>query len=189
MKMAKTKKITPAATVTSTRKATKAAQAPKAKARGIEKKFLKTRPVCKVTFTLPKEPPPRPSRCASWGSSTTGPPTPIHDASDERRFSSPSISRKAALTASATHRRLKFENDWKADRYESNLRWRGLRRRGLTGRRSWPTHRGPPLSPGALDPGERDGGGGWGHLLGWLSRVVCGRWRSDAWRMVDDPRR
>jgi hypothetical protein len=69
--MVTTKKSTPATSVTSTAKAT---PAPQAIARGLEKKFLKTRPVCKVTFTLPKEAASEAKiRCASWGSSTTGP--------------------------------------------------------------------------------------------------------------------
>ena len=50
--MTMSKKITPAARVTAAPKATRT---PKVKACGIEKKPLKTRPVCKVTLSLPGE--------------------------------------------------------------------------------------------------------------------------------------
>ena len=52
MNMASTKKTTPDAGVTSAPGTTRA---PKPKARGIEKEILKSRPVCRVTFRLPKE--------------------------------------------------------------------------------------------------------------------------------------
>ncbi len=53
--MVTTKKNAIAPKATPVRTVTKTARAPKASPRGIEKKFLKSRPVCKVTFTLPKE--------------------------------------------------------------------------------------------------------------------------------------
>jgi len=122
MKMAKTKKITPAATVTSTRKATKAAHAPKAKARGIEKKFLKTRPVCKVTFTLPKEAAAEAESVCVMGEFNNWSP----DANPMTRRTNGDFSVSLDLEKGRSYRfrylidGWKFENDWKADRYESN---------------------------------------------------------------------
>jgi len=122
MKMAKTKKITPAATVTSTRKATKAAHAPKTKARGIEKKFLKTRPVCKVTFTLPKEAAAEAESVCVMGEFNNWSP----DANPMTRRTNGDFSVSLDLEKGRSYRfrylidGWKFENDWKADRYESN---------------------------------------------------------------------
>jgi 1,4-alpha-glucan branching enzyme len=120
--MAKTKKITPAATVTSTRKATKAAQAPKATARGIEKKFLKTRPVCKVTFTLPKEAAAEAESVCVMGEFNNWSP----DANPMTRRTNGDFSVSLDLEKGRSYRfrylidGWKYENDWKADRYESN---------------------------------------------------------------------
>jgi 1,4-alpha-glucan branching enzyme len=120
--MAKTKKTTPAAKVTSVPTANKAARTPKVKARGIEKKFLKTRPICKVTFTLPKEAAPEAETVCIMG-----------EFNDWSREANPMKRRKNgdfAVTLDLEKGRSyrfrylidgwKFENDWEADRYESN---------------------------------------------------------------------
>jgi len=121
-KMAKTKKTTRAARVTSAPKATKAAHAPKAKVCGIEKKFLKTRPVCKVTFTLPKEAAPEAETVCVMGEFNNWSP----DANPMTRRTNGDFSVSLDLEKGRSYRfrylidGWKFENDWKADRYETN---------------------------------------------------------------------
>jgi 1,4-alpha-glucan branching enzyme len=120
--MAKTKKITPAAKVTSPPKATKAARTPKAKSRGIEKKFLKTRPVCKVTFTLPKEAAPEAETVFVMGEFNNW----SCDANPLKRQKNGDFSASLDLEKGRSYRfrylidGWKFENDWQADRYEAN---------------------------------------------------------------------
>lgn len=120
--MAKSKKITPAARVTSAPKATKAARTPKVKACGIEKKFLKTRPVCKVTFTLPGEAAPDAETVCVMGEFNNW----SRDATPMKRRKNGdfSVSLDLEKGRSCRFRYLidgwKFENDWEADRYESN---------------------------------------------------------------------
>jgi 1,4-alpha-glucan branching enzyme len=121
-KMAKTKKITRAARVTSAPKATKAVRVPKAKARGIEKKFLKTRPVCKVTFTLPREAAPEAETVCVMGEFNNWSP----DATPMKRRTNGDFVASLDLEKGRSYRfrylidGWKFENDWEADRYESN---------------------------------------------------------------------
>jgi 1,4-alpha-glucan branching enzyme len=120
--MATTKKKAMAPKATPVRTATKAARTPKASARGIEKKFLKTRPVCKVTFTLPTEAAPEAASVCLMG-----------DFNDWSRDATPMSRRKNGdffvsldLETGRSYRfrylidGWKYENDWQADRYESN---------------------------------------------------------------------
>lgn len=122
MKMAKTKKITPAAKVTSPPKAPKAARTPKAKARGIEKKFHKIRPVCTVTFTLPKEAAPEAETVCVIGEFNDWSP----DATPMKRRTNGDFVASLDLEKGRSYRfrylidGWKFENDWQADRYEAN---------------------------------------------------------------------
>ena len=120
--MPKTKKITLAARRTPASKLTKTPQAPKAEARGIEKKFLKTRPVCKVTFTLPKEAAAEAESVCVMGEFNNWSP----DANPMTRRTNGDFSVSLDLEKGRSYRfrylidGWKFENDWQADRYESN---------------------------------------------------------------------
>ena len=122
MKMAKTKKISRGVRVISAPKATKATQAPKAKARGIEKKFLKTRPVCKVTFTLPKEAAPEAERVCVMGEFNNWSPdaTPMKRRTNGDFFASLDLAKGRSYRFRYLIDGWKFENDWQADRYEAN---------------------------------------------------------------------
>lgn len=120
--MAKTKRVAAIAKATPVRKPAKAARTPKAKARGIEKKFLKTRPVCKVTLTLPREAAPEARTVCVVGefngwSRDANPMT-------RRKNGDFVVSLDLATGRSYRFRYLidgwKFENDWQADRYEPN---------------------------------------------------------------------
>ncbi len=120
--MATTKRIAPTSKVTPARKPTKAAQAPKAKAHGIEKKFLKARPVCKVTFTLPKEAAPEAESVCIMGEFNDW----SRDANPMKRRKNGDFAVSLDLEKGRSYRfrylidGRKFENDWKADRYEPN---------------------------------------------------------------------
>jgi len=120
--MAKSKKITPAARVTSAPKATKATRTPEVKACGIEKKFLKTRPVCKVTFTLPGEAAPDAETVCVMGEFNNW----SRDATPMKRRKNSNFSLSLDLEKGRSYRfrylidGWKFENAWAADRYESN---------------------------------------------------------------------
>jgi 1,4-alpha-glucan branching enzyme len=120
--MVKTKKIATATKVTPARKPTKAARTPKAKARGIEKKFLKARPVCKVTFTLPKEAAPEAETVCVMGEFNNW----SRDATPMKRRKNGDFSVSLDLERGRCYRfrylidDWKFENDWEADRYELN---------------------------------------------------------------------
>ena len=122
MKMAKTKKISRSVRVISAPKATKATQAPKAKGRGIEKKFLKTRPVCKVTFTLPKEAAPEAETVCVMGEFNNWSPdaTPMKRRTNGDFFASLDLAKGRSYRFRYLIDGWKFENDWGADRYESN---------------------------------------------------------------------
>jgi 1,4-alpha-glucan branching enzyme len=118
-KMATTKKITPAASVTSALKAT---PAPQPKAGGIEKRFFKTRPVCKVTFTLPKEAASEAKTVCLMGEFNDW----SRDATPMKRRTNGDFSVSIELETGRSYRfrylidGCKFENDWEADRYEPN---------------------------------------------------------------------
>jgi 1,4-alpha-glucan branching enzyme len=120
--MVKTKKIAKATKATPARKSAKAARTPKAKARGIEKKFLKTRPVCKVTFTLPKEAASEAETVCVMGEFNSW----SRDANPMKRQKDGDFSVSLDLEKGRSYRfrylidGWKFENDWEADRYEPN---------------------------------------------------------------------
>jgi 1,4-alpha-glucan branching enzyme len=118
-KMAKRKKTSPAASVTPAPEAT---QAPEPRARGIRKKFLKTGPVCRVTFTLPKEAASEAEMVCVMGEFNNW----SRDAAPMKRRTNGDFSITLDLEKGRSYRfrylidGCKFENDWRADRYESN---------------------------------------------------------------------
>ena len=122
MKTRKTKKAAPVAKAGPVRKPAAAARDAKAKARGVEKKYLKTRPVCKVTFTLPKEAAPDAETVCVMGEFNNW----SHDAHPLKRQKSGDFSLSLDLEKGRSYRfrylidGWKFENDWQADRYEAN---------------------------------------------------------------------
>lgn len=94
----------------------------KARARGVEKKFLKTRPVCKVTFTLPKEAAPDAKTVCVIGEFNDW----SRDSNPLKRSKNGDFSVSLDLEKGRSYRfryvidGWKFENDWQADRYEAN---------------------------------------------------------------------
>ncbi len=120
--MAKTKKITPAARTRPAPNPTKAPQTPKAKAHGIEKEFLKNRPVCKVTFRLPRAAAPDAQTVCVMGEFNNWSP----DANPLKRQKNDDFSVSLELEKGRSYRFRyiidggKYENDWAADRYEPN---------------------------------------------------------------------
>lgn len=121
-KMAKSKKIALAPRATSTPRAPKAAQPPKAKAAGIEKKFLKTRPVCKVTFTLPKAAASEAETVCVMGefNDWSRDATPMKRRTNGDFFVSLDLEKGRSYRFRYLIDGWKYENDWNADRYESN---------------------------------------------------------------------
>jgi hypothetical protein len=101
---------------------TKGATPPKARALGIRKRYLKTRPVCRVTFNLPKE--------AALGATTVCLVGEFNDwspgATSLRRRRSGDFWVDLDLETGRAYRfrylvdGCKFENDWEADRYAPN---------------------------------------------------------------------
>jgi 1,4-alpha-glucan branching enzyme len=122
MKTVKTKKVAAATKARPAPKPTKTAHAPKAKARGVEKTFLKTRPVCKVTFTLPKEAAPDAETVCVMGEFNNW----SCDAHPMTRRKNGDFFISLDLEKGRSYRfrylidGWKFENDWQADRYEPN---------------------------------------------------------------------
>jgi len=122
MKTVKAKKAAAAAKASPAHKPTNSARAPKEKARGVEKKFLKTRPVCKVTFTLPKEAAPEAETVYVMGEFNDW----SRDANPLKRQKNGDFSVSLDLEKGRSYRfrylvdGWKFENDWQADRYEAN---------------------------------------------------------------------
>lgn len=122
MKTRKTKKAAPVAKAGPARKPATVARDAKAKTRGVEKKYLKTRPVCKVTFTLPKEAAPDAETVCVMGEFNNW----SHDAHPLKRQKSGDFSLSLDLEKGRSYRfrylidGWKFENDWQADRYEAN---------------------------------------------------------------------
>ncbi len=120
--MAKSKKIAVAPRATPAPKAPKAAHTPKAKAAGIEKRFLKTRPVCKVTFTLPRAAAPEAETVCIMGEFNDW----SRDATPMKRRANGDLVACVDLEKGRSYRfrylidGWKYENDWAADRYESN---------------------------------------------------------------------
>lgn len=120
--MATTKKITRTARTTPTPTSSRAPRVPKAHTRGIKKKFLKARPVCRVTFTLPREAAPKAEAVCVIGEFNDW----SRDATPMKRQKNGDFSVSLDLETGRSYRfrylidGWKFENDWAADRYEPN---------------------------------------------------------------------
>jgi hypothetical protein len=118
-KMAKHKKTSPDARVAPAPEAT---QTPKSMARGIRKKFLTTGPVCRVTLTLPKEAAYEAETVCVVGEFNNWSP----DAAPMKRRTNGDFCITLDLEKGRSYRfrylidGCKFENDWRADRYQSN---------------------------------------------------------------------
>lgn len=117
--MATTKKA--AASVKAT-PASKPSATPAPKARGMEKKFLKTRPVCKVTFNLPKEAAPDAQSVCIMGefNNWSREATPLKRRADGDYFVTLDLDIGRSYRFRYIIDGCKFENDWHADRYEPN---------------------------------------------------------------------
>ena len=120
--MVTTKKRTRPARLTPAPKPSRAPRAPKASAHGIAKKFLKTRPLCKVTFTLPKEAAPEAETVCVMGEFNNW----SRDATPMKRRTNGDFVASLDLETGRSYRfrylidGWRFENDWQADRYEAN---------------------------------------------------------------------
>jgi Glycogen recognition site of AMP-activated protein kinase len=120
--MTMSKKVTPAARMTAAPNATKATRTPTVKAFGIEKKPLKTRPVCKVTLSLPGEAAPDAATVCVMGEFNNW----SRDATPMKRRKNGDFALSLDLEKGRSYRfrylidGWKFENAWAADRYESN---------------------------------------------------------------------
>ncbi len=123
--MAKRKNTTRAAKTTPASNASNGSftsTASKAKACGIEKQFLKDRPVCKVTFNLPHAAAPDAKTVSVVGEFNNWSP----DATPMRRQEDNGFSVSLELEKGRSYRfryvidGLKYENDWAADRYQPN---------------------------------------------------------------------
>jgi 1,4-alpha-glucan branching enzyme len=124
--MAKAKKATPASKAAP---AAKAKRTPAAKVAtkavtkaGITKKYLKTRPACKVTFFLPKEAAPEAESVFILGEFNNWSP----EANPLTKLDEGDFTITLELETGRAYRfrymidGWKYENDWFADRYESN---------------------------------------------------------------------
>ena len=122
--MAKTQKTSPATKAAPAAKARKAAapKAARAKPAKIEKKYLKARPACKVTFFLPKEAAAGAEAVCVLGDFNSWSP----DAHPLKRLATGDFSVTLELETGRSYRfryvidGWKYENDWFADRYEPN---------------------------------------------------------------------
>lgn len=123
--MAKAKKDPAApkkATALRAAKAPKASRASKVKPRGLEKKFLKNRPACKVTFTLPKEAAAGAETVCVMGEFNSWSP----DSHPLKKQKTGDFTATVELETGRSYRfryivdGWKYENDWLADRYEAN---------------------------------------------------------------------
>ncbi len=123
--MAKKKNTTRAAKttpVTNPSNGSSTPKAPKAKVCGIEKEFLKNRPVCKVTFNLPQAAAPDAKTVSVVGEFNNWSP----DATPMRRRKDNGFSVSLELEKGRSYRfryiidGSKYENDWAADRYQPN---------------------------------------------------------------------
>jgi 1,4-alpha-glucan branching enzyme len=105
-----------------TRPAPWSIQDPKPIARGIRKKFSATGPLCRVTFTLPKEAAFEAETVCVMGEFNNWSP----DAAPMKRRTNGDFIITLDLEKGRSYRfrylidGCKFENDWRADRYESN---------------------------------------------------------------------
>jgi 1,4-alpha-glucan branching enzyme len=93
-----------------------------AKPRGVAKQFLKTRPVCKVTFTLPKEAAPGAETVYVVGefNGWSRDATPMRRRKNGDYCASLDLERGRAYRFRYLIDGCRFENDWAADRYEPN---------------------------------------------------------------------
>jgi len=127
--MVKAKKATPAAKAAPAAAAKKPAAAKTAVAKtaaaktaGIEKKYLKARPACKVTFVLPKEAAPDAESVCILGEFNNW----AQDAHPLKRLKGGDFTIALELETGRSYRfryiidGWKYENDWFADRYEPN---------------------------------------------------------------------
>ena len=122
--MAKAQKASPAPKAASAAKTKKApaARAAKTKPAGLEKKYLKARPACKVTFFLPKGAAPDAETVSILGDFNNWSP----DAHPLRRLEDGDFTITLELETGRSYRfryvidGWKYENDWFADRYEPN---------------------------------------------------------------------
>lgn len=120
--MATTKKNSRTAKRTPARTRSRAPRTRKKIARGIEKRFLKTRPACKVTLTLPAEAAPTAETVCVVGEFNEW----SRDATPMTRRKNGTFSVSLELETGRAYRFRylidggKFENDWAADRYEPN---------------------------------------------------------------------
>jgi 1,4-alpha-glucan branching enzyme len=116
--MAREKKA-PAATRTTSTKAKKPAVK---KPAGLEKKYLKARPACKVTFTLPQDAAPDAESVCILGEFNNW----AQDASPLKKLKDGDFAITLELEIGRSYRfryiidGWKYENDWFADRYEPN---------------------------------------------------------------------
>ena len=116
--MAKVKKAPTAAKPAAGGKGRKAA----ARAAGLEKKYLKARPACKVTFVLPKDAAPDAETVCILGEFNNW----SQDAHPMKRQKDGSFTITLELDTGRSYRfryiidGWKYENDWFADRYETN---------------------------------------------------------------------
>jgi len=121
--MAKAKKATPAPKAAAPKaKKAPAAKAAKTKPAGLEKKYLKARPACKVTFLLPKDAAAEAESVCILGEFNNWSP----DANPLKRLESGDFTVTIELETGRAYRfryvidGWKYENDWFADRYEPN---------------------------------------------------------------------
>ena len=121
--MAKAKKATPAPKAAAPKaKKAPAAKAAKTKPAGLEKKYLKARPACKVTFLLPKDAAAEAESVCILGEFNNWSP----DAHPLRKLESGDFTITLELETGRPYRfryvidGWKYENDWFADRYEPN---------------------------------------------------------------------
>jgi hypothetical protein len=120
--MAKEKKASPKAKAAPAAKAKKAPAAKAAQPAGIAKRYLKTRPVCKVTFVLPKDAAPEAESVCILGEFNNWAP----DADPLKRLDEGDFVVTLELETGRSYRfrymidGWKYENDWFADRYEPN---------------------------------------------------------------------
>jgi 1,4-alpha-glucan branching enzyme len=117
--MAKAKKATPAVKAAPAAKAkTPAAK----KTAGLEKKYLKARPACKVTFVLPKDAAPEAESVCLLGEFNNW----AQDAHPLKKLKDGDFAITLELETGRAYRfrymidGWKYENDWFADRYEPN---------------------------------------------------------------------
>jgi 1,4-alpha-glucan branching enzyme len=120
--MAKAKKATPATKAAPVAKAKKAPAAKAVSKAGLSKKYLKTRPACKVTFFLPKEAAPEAETVAILGEFNNWAP----EANPLTRLDEGDFTITLELETGRSYRfryvidGWRYENDWFADRYEPN---------------------------------------------------------------------